>query len=166
VPVTQQDLDWMAARLLPAVYDINRITPEMSVAELKDALRDVPGIETLTISSAPDGNQLLQVGDKTVQVGPMASNDEIKSALLNPFIPTRNTTVSVTGAANAGISLKQKLADRKQKIADAHAKLEANFGKIDQATDAMSTLGDKVGAEADDLMATVGQFMNDLTGEA
>jgi chromosome condensin MukBEF complex kleisin-like MukF subunit len=46
--IRPNDLEWLAARLSIAVYDTNRLTPEMSVLELKDALHDIPGVEDLT----------------------------------------------------------------------------------------------------------------------
>jgi hypothetical protein len=94
--LTQNDLDWFAARLSIAVYDVNRITPEMSAYELQAALKDITGSEQLTISYAPSGNQLIHIGDRTVEVGPMASNDEIRLALQNPFIRTENTRLTVS----------------------------------------------------------------------
>lgn len=68
----------------------------MSVLELKYALRDVSGIDSLTISYAVNGNQILNLGDLAVEVSPMASNEEIRAALGKPTIPTRNTKVTVT----------------------------------------------------------------------
>ena len=70
--------------------------------------------------------------------------------------------MSVTGAAHVGSSLKDMLNQRKQKISAAHDKLNNSFGKLDQATAALDSLGDDVSNEADDLLATIGQFKNDL----
>lgn len=78
----------------------------MGVYELKAALSDIPGIETLTVGRADNGNQILTVGDKSVEVGPMASVDEIRLALQNPFIRTENTKMSV----NPIDRIKEKLA--------------------------------------------------------
>ncbi|MET3964922.1 hypothetical protein [Bradyrhizobium sp. S3.9.1] len=57
----------------------------MSALELKEALKDIAGKEQLTVSYAANGNQIITVGDKSVEVGPMASNDEIRLALQNPL---------------------------------------------------------------------------------
>jgi hypothetical protein len=83
-----------------------------------------------------------------------------------PTKPKANSSMSVTGAAHVGTSLKDMLTQRKAKIAAAHDKLNANFDKLDQATSALDTLGDKVGSEADDLLATVGQISNEIVGGA
>ena len=61
--LSKLDMDWFAARLSIAVHDVRRLTPEMSVLELKAALRGVEGAETLTMSYAPNGNQLFHIGD-------------------------------------------------------------------------------------------------------
>ncbi len=92
--LSQSDLDWFAARLSIAVYDTNRETPEMSVYELKEALKDITGIDTLTIQSASNGNQVLTIGDRTLEVSPAASHDEIRLALQNPVIRTENTKLT------------------------------------------------------------------------
>lgn len=67
----------------------------MSTLELKAAFKGIEGSEHLTVSYAPNGNQLIHIGDKTLEVGPMASNDEIAAALQNPFIRTENTKMSI-----------------------------------------------------------------------
>ena len=129
--ISQNDLDWFAARLSLAVYDTRRETPEMSVFELKQALHDIPGIDTLTMGYAPNGNQLITLGDKQLEVGPMASNDEIRTALLNPFVRTENTTLSITGLQQG--AFQAKLAEMRQKIANSQA---AGLAKIDAAVTA------------------------------
>jgi hypothetical protein len=73
--------------------------------------------------------------------------------------------MSITGAAHVGSSLKDMIELRKRAMADGHAKLQTAFAKMDQATAALNSVGDKVAAEADDLLASVGQFTNSLGGE-
>lgn len=70
--------------------------------------------------------------------------------------------MSITGASHVGMSLKDMMEQRKRAMADGHAKLQDAFAKMDQATAALNSVGDKVAAEADDLLASVGQFTNDL----
>jgi hypothetical protein len=104
----------------------------MSVLELKAALTDVSGVEDLTISYASNGNQVIHIGDKAVEVGPMASNDEIRLALQNPFVRTENTKImSITGLQSG--AFQAKLAEMRQKIADSQAK---GLAKIDAAVTA------------------------------
>ena len=136
-----------------------------SVSELKTKLADVPGIDTLDVTFGA-GLQHITINGRTVTVGVNASIEDIRAALnLSKIdaITTRKPPMgSVTGAGHAGQSLKQMMADRKAKLTAAHEKLSANFGKLDQATAALDSLGDDVGTEADDLLASIGQFKNDL----
>jgi len=135
-----------------------------AVTNLKSQLGDIPGIETLNVTFG-DGFQNITINGRTIQVGAEASIDEIRQALnvekINQ-VTTSTKPMSVTGAAHAGTSLKQMMQDRKTKLAAAHDKLNANMGKLDQATAALDSLGDDVGSEADDLLASIGQFKNDL----
>lgn len=93
--LSANDLAWFAARLSIAVYDV-RNNPQMSVYELREALRGTKGIEDLTLTTAPNGNQIIAIDGKKLEFSPMASNDEIIAALQNPFIPTRNTRLTVS----------------------------------------------------------------------
>lgn len=67
----------------------------MGVQDLKESLSDIPGVTNLTVTYAPNGNQILHVGDKQIEVSPMASNEEIRAALQHPTIPTRNTKITM-----------------------------------------------------------------------
>ena len=89
--LSQNDLDWYAARLAIAVHETRRLSPEMAMWELKQAF---PGLQT--ISLAKNGNQILHFADRDLEVGPMASNAEIAAALKNPFIRTENTRLTVS----------------------------------------------------------------------
>ena len=62
----------------------------MAIWELKQAF---PGLQT--VSLAPNGNQIFHFEDRELEVGPMASNAEIRAALENPFIRTENTKVTM-----------------------------------------------------------------------
>jgi hypothetical protein len=79
--MNKSDLDWFAARLSIAVFDVNRTTPDMAFWEYQQAF---PGLKA--ISGADNGNQIFHFADRDLEVGPMASNDEIALALANPFI--------------------------------------------------------------------------------
>jgi len=97
----------------------------MSVKELKDALRDIPGVDGLTVSYAPSGNQVITIGDKSVEVGPMASNEEIRLALQNPFIRTENTKMSIVKSR-----LKEKALAARSVAPDAIKAFEADLDAI------------------------------------
>ncbi len=74
--------------------------------------------------------------------------------------------MSVIGAGHAGLKLKELMAAHQRHIAqlldDNLAKVQAGFDKQIRGATAVGVLGDKVNAEGDDLLASVGQFTNDL----
>lgn len=139
------------------------------IADLKTRLADVQGIETLTLTMI-GGRQVFGFAGLIAAVDPLATDQEIENAIRNaarlpsvaliPDKPQEVKPMSVTGAKYAGMSLKSRMAAVKTKIEAGTAKVEANFDKLDQAGDALHALGDSVGAEAEDLLATVGQFTN------
>ena len=158
----------------------------MSVQDLKLALKHLPGSEGLTVTYAPKtGDMLVTIAGRTVEVRPAASNAEIAAAFANPTVPTANTAVltaatlpaprlapitqvstpkmSITGAVNAGMTIKDLIANSRVSVKAAHDKLIANAGKVQDAAAALDGLGDDLGSEADDLMSMIGQFKNDLS---
>lgn len=58
----------------------------MGAYDLKQALRHLPGADHLTIEHRGNGNQVISIGARQVEVGPMATNEDIERALSNPFI--------------------------------------------------------------------------------
>lgn len=139
----------------------------MSVQELREAFRGITGIDGLTISYAANGNQILHVGDKQVEVGPMASNDEIRAALQNPFVPTRNTKVTV----NPIDRLKEKLAKAAgvggRVAANIEAKADALIAresqldaKADQAFAGHNAIADQANTELDAIESALNQLSN------
>ena len=158
--MNQNELDWLAARLSIAVYDTSRITPEMSVRELKEALSDIPGIETLTISYADNGNQILHIADQSIEVTPMASNEEIRVALQNPFIRTENTKMSVTGAKFLADQIRTQLAAAKAQLDQAGEEMTAAMSELQGVADEATQQVKAVQAETADLKAALGLNSN------
>jgi len=160
--LSQNDLDWLAARLSIAVHETKRLTPEMSVQELKDALKDIPGIDGMTVAYASNGNQIIHIGDKSIEVSPMASNDEIRLALQNPFIRTENTKVSITGfqpgAIRAAIDAAKQ--NSQTQLSAAMAKLQAAQAKAQTVPDAINQVAAKMEKEADDALQELATFTN------
>jgi hypothetical protein len=91
--LSQNDLDWYAARLSLAVYDTKRDIREMQLHDMREALKDIPGHENLEIEYESSGHQLLRIDGKVLEVGPAASNAEIVLALKNTLVRTENTKV-------------------------------------------------------------------------
>lgn len=81
---------------------------------------------------------------------------------LSPPTQPKSNTMSITGAAPVTLSIKQMIEQSRVTVKAAHEKLTANAGKVQQAADALSGLGDDLGKEGDDLLAMVGQYKNDL----
>lgn len=178
--ISENDLRWFAARLSIAVEDTKRFGG-MSVHELKQALRAIPGAESLTLGYAPNGDELVTIAGRTVTVRPGASNEEIELAFRDPAMSTPNVTVtplpapvayapapitrttaamSITGAAPATLSVKDLIANSRALVQSAHDKLTTNAAKVAQAAAALDGLGDSLGKEGDDLLAMIGQFTN------
>lgn len=134
----------------------------MSAYELKQALRDLPGIETLTISYAGNGNQLVTIGDQTAEVGPMASNEEIRLAFLNPFIRTENTKMSISGYEPGAIrarleALKKAGKDRRDA---AIAKLDEAGKKHEAVSEEIERVAGQLEKEADAALQEFAEFSN------
>lgn len=144
----------------------------MSINDLRSRMSDVPGIDGLTMQLA-NGRQVFTLGGIVCTTGAFASDQEIedtiRAAIRLPAVSLadkpKDAPMSITGAAHVGSSLKDMLEQRKKAMQDGHTKLQSAFAKMDQATAALNSVGDKVAAEADDLLASVGQFTNDLGGE-
>ena len=120
----------------------------MSVYELKAALRGVDGVEDLTVSYAPSGNQLIHIGDKTLEVGPMASNAEIEAALQNPFVPTENTRLTV--------SLKDRL---QEKARLASSIVSSEVKALEDGMDAIIAEKDAVAKKRTEAIAATGDVL-------
>jgi hypothetical protein len=176
-----------AAHVMLAMDDVKRFGG-MSSQDLKSYLGHIPGVEHLTMNYAPHtGNLLVTIGDRTVEVGPTASNADIAAAFAAPVtvsvppapVPTSailpmprlvaapitqvsTPPMSITGAVNAGMTIKDLIAGSRTAVKKAHDKLVANAGKVNDAAAALDGLGDSLASEADDLMSMIGQFKNDL----
>jgi hypothetical protein len=115
------DLYWLNRRLDIATEEVRRLDPEMAMWELKQAF---PGLQT--VSTAPNGNQIFNFADKSIEVGPMASNDEIAVALENPFIRTENTRLTL-GAIDR---LREKALQAKGVVPRVVASIEAELDEV------------------------------------
>lgn len=57
----------------------------MGIANLKDQLKHIQGINTLTMRYGDGGTQIFKIGDNEVELSAMATSAEIEAALTNPF---------------------------------------------------------------------------------
>lgn len=177
--ISENDMRWFAARLSIAIEEVRR-SGGMSVNEMKQALRAIPGVEGLTLGYAASGNQVVTIAGRSVEVAPTASNADILAAFSDPAAPTAptvtpipavafaaptppqpgTTTMSITGAAPATLSVKDLIANSRALVQSAHDKLTVNAAKVATAAAALDGLGDSLGKEGDDLLAMIGQFTN------
>ena len=144
----------------------------MSIADLKNRMSDVPGIEGLTMrpkTGAISAWCFLTIGDHVAATEADTSDQEIETAIRRALrlpsvalIPdkSKGTPMSVTGAGYAGGSLSQRLRAIRQKVEAGSAKMDGALSKMEQAADAHNQLADTVEGEADALLAEIGQFTN------
>lgn len=142
----------------------------MSISDLKARLPDVSGIETLTLALSAGHQRLTWSGGAmTTTVSAFASDQDIEDAIRNatrlPAVSLiaanpKEETMSVTGAGYAGGNLKTQLAAIRQKMQDGQAKMAGALERMNVAAEAHNSLADTVSAEADALLADIGQFTN------
>jgi len=164
--LTTSDIEGLIGPIILKQY-AGRTLNSMSALELREALKDVPGSESLTISYAPSGNQIIHVGEKQVEVSPMASNEEIRAALQNPFVPTRNTKVmtnpidrlkeKLAKAAGVGGRVAAKIESKADALIAREADLEA---KADHAFAPHEAIADQASASLDEIEAAVNLLSN------
>jgi hypothetical protein len=140
--LSQDDFEGLIARILLKEYPDRA----MSVAELKDFLPDIPGLDTMTMTYAPSGNQILHIGDLDLEVGPMASHEEIRLALVNPTVKTANTKVTVKPMTKPWQGLAQKVG---KLVHDAQAHAAKISARVDAAGPRMETAVGRVNTYLD-----------------
>src|SRR5262245_44905137 len=108
----------------------------MAMGDIREFLKDIPGADRLSMTYAANGNQIFHLGDKSVEVSPIASNEEIRQALVNPTVPTANTKVTVkpmSGSALQGFG---------QKLSKLKHDAEFDAGKLAARVDSLSARKD------------------------
>ena len=129
-----RDFEGLIGRILLKEYPDRA----MSIAELKDFLPDIPGLNDMTMSYAPNGNQVFHIGDLDLEVSPLASHEEIRLALANPVVKTANTKVTVKRMTKPWQGLAQKVG---KLVHDA----EAHAANISARVDAVGSLIVEIG---------------------
>jgi hypothetical protein len=136
----------------------------MSIDTLKSRLRDLPGIETLTMRLEA-GQQIFTLNGVVAAVDPLATDSEIERAIhtaarLPPVNLTENRPMSITGANYLAGSIKQKIQAAKDRIANVHAATDAALTKMNAAADTGDQIAKAIDDEATGLLAELGQFSN------
>jgi hypothetical protein len=134
---------WLNRRLDIATEEVRRLDPEMAMWELKQAF---PGLQT--VSMAPNGNQIFNFADRSIEVGPMASNDEIAVALQNPFIKTENTRLEIMPTiAEQVAAIKAKTAKVRERAVAIVAESEATVGLANEELNKAEKVNEELRAE-------------------
>lgn len=154
------------------------------IADLKDALRDVPGIDSLTMTTLC-GKQQFGWNGLLVQVGPMAPQEEIERSIRNTAqlanyrklpantidgVPERKARMSIsTGfAASLKALMDEARADLERTRTEGMTRVQGALGKYSEAKAATvqvsASLAKTIEDEAASVMAELGQISNDLTG--
>lgn len=145
------------------------------LAALKARMPEIVGIDELT-ETVVGGRRVFGFNGLIAAVDLKANETEIeatirKTAGLRNAVPVAEPVTtqpkgqpmsSVTGARSASMSLKQMMEQAKQSVADGMAEVQAGIDKHARAGAALKTLGSTLNHDGDDLLATVGQFTNDL----
>ncbi len=125
---TQADHDWYTLSIIGHVHDINAeyAMPDRAMRKarrlhLKVLLQGV----NFTLDYAPNGHEVITVGEQRFEISPAASDDEIRARIANPFIPTENIQMSITGLQSG--AFQSKLAEMRQKIAEKQAQALAKI---------------------------------------
>lgn len=142
----------------------------MSIQDLKDRLRDVPGIETLTMQYLT-GRDCYGFDGHLIAVDPMTSMEEVEQAIRNaarlPAVKitaqkTTDNSMSITGLQPG--SIKEKLDQMKQMRSErrsaAMAKLDAANAKYDGIDSQIEQLAAQIDKEADDALQEFATFTN------
>lgn len=160
----------------------------MSIAELKERFRDIPGIENLTVR-LEGGQQVFSLGGRfTVGLPPLATDAEIETALravvpalaptsaalpivtiLQPIVTAASpaTGAHMTNPVTAGLTVKEVMeghAANMQQIMQAQVqllKLAADRQALAVST-AVGSVADKINAQTDEFQAMMGQFTNGI----
>jgi len=141
----------------------------LSVADLKDRLADVPGIENLTMRPLL-GRHVYGFDGLIAAVDPMATDQDIETSIRNAvaarFTPLPVVTLTETkpmSAATTGYqrgSITSALQALKDRGAAITANARASAAKLTAAYDAAEKLNQSMSDDADNLMAELGQFTN------
>ena len=127
------------------------VHPAASNAEIAAAFANptVPTRNTIVSVAAPPA--------------PTSATLPVPRLVAAPITQVRTPKMSITGAVNAGMTIKDLIASSRNSVQAAHDKLRTNAGRVQEAAAALNGLGDDIGNEADELMSMIGQFKNDLT---
>jgi hypothetical protein len=148
----------------------------MSIADLRNRMQDIPGIDWLTMQLA-GGRQVFTIGDGHVATGAFASDDEIETAIRNavrlptvPLIATEAITMTTPAPGSFAASIRAMMDEARHGVAQARAdglaKVTEAVGKLTEAKTATAhvaaSMAKTIEDEAASVLAELGQISNDL----
>lgn len=157
--------------LTRARYDIDE-KYQMGIGELREALKDIPGSDSIQISYREAGGlQTYTIGGKRVTVGRYAPIEEVvieylnrRNELANPFEDCpKETSMSITGLKSGAFhgtieALRQRLIDKQnQGAAKIAAAGEVGAAKIDEAVNSAEA---KIDKEVSEVLQDFSEFTN------
>jgi hypothetical protein len=89
-----------------------------------------------------------------------AAMEQINRATEPPPIPTEKPSMSITGAANLAGTIKDRINAAKAKVAQVSQNTDQALAKLNDAADTGDRIAKQIEAEADGLLAEIGQFSN------
>ena len=127
----------------------------MGILDIRERLKSAPGLETLTIEYEPTGHQRLTIGDKVLEIGPMASNAEIVLALKN----TPGRTEKLRIVMSAIDRIKAKALQARDIAPQAIREFEADLdGIIAEKANLAQRRADAVGPHKETITGIYGEF--------
>ncbi len=172
-------------RVLDAEVIFENRKREMGLDGLKARLAHITGIDALKAQVNSDRTETYTLGDQTVEVPAgnaakrarvhmlaeglrseaLAKVDEAVAAISEQPAaelpkPSRDRSMSITGAANLAGTIKDRINAAKNRIAQVSANTDGALAKLNDAADTGDKIATQIEAEASDLLAQIGQFSN------
>ena len=105
--------------------------------------------------------QVINVEGHEITLGAYATDEQIAAEINRvrpPPLPEK--TMSITGAANLAGTIKDRINAAKAKVAQVTQNTDNALAKLNDAADTGDRIAKQIEAEADDLLAQIGQFSN------
>jgi hypothetical protein len=103
--------------------------------------------------------QIINLEGHEITIGALANDDQI-AAEINKLRQTGTPNMSITGAANLAGTIKDRINAAKAKVAQVSQNTDNALAKLNDAADTGDRIAKQIVAEADGLLAEIGQFSN------
>jgi hypothetical protein len=137
-----------------ARYEIDEGYHRMSAL---DKVRQALGGKRATVNYGPRGETYVNLPEKSIEVLPHDTVEDIKAKLANPF---EKKQMSITDAGKLAGTIKDRINTAKQRIAQVSANTDGALAKLNDAADTGDKIAKQIEKEASELLAEIGQFDN------